>query len=386
MISFEKKTIKWLLATLFGSGLTVMIATVLVLAGFSGPAMAGVHPQVRLKDLGRVEGIRSNQLVGMGLVVGLQGTGDKGDLVLAMLGNLADNFGIAMNRNDLKSKNAAVVTVICQLPPFARNGQEVDITVSAAGDAKSLQGGILLQTPLKAANGQVYAVAQGAVVIGGYTAGAAGSSLAKNISTTGRIPRGAIVERETRTDFDRGGVVRFILNHPDFTTADRVANAVNNRFGAVAMVVDPGCVEMRLPAEFGGNASRFVASMERLGVTPDAVARVVINERTGTVVMGGDVRISQVAVTHGDLTVNIGVNKGVSQPGPFSETGTTEVVETAQIGVEEEEGKVALIEATSTVNDVVESLNSLGASPRDMISILQAIDRAGALQGELVIM
>jgi flagellar P-ring protein precursor FlgI len=194
------------------------------------------------------------------------------------------------------------------------------------------------------------------------------------------------VERETRTEFDRGGVVRFLLNNPDFTTADRVANAVNHRYGAVATVVDPGCVEMRLPAEFMSNASRFVASVELLGVTPDAVARVVINERTGTVVMGGDVRISQVAVAHGDLTVSIGVDKGVSQPEPFSKTGTTEVVETAQIGVQEEEGKVALVQATSTVNDVVESLNSLGASPRDIISIIQAIDRAGALQGELVIM
>lgn len=386
MIQFEKKTGRPFLSAFFGLCLAMVMATALLLAGLCDSAPAGVHPEVRLKDLGRIEGIRSNQLVGMGLVVGLQGTGDKGDLVLAMLGNLADHFGIAMDRNDLKSKNAAVVTVICQLPPFARSGQEVDITVSAAGDAKSLQGGVLLQTPLKAANGQVYAVAQGAVVIGGYTAGAAGSSLSKNISTTGRIPRGAIVERETRTDFDRGGVVRFLLNNPDFTTADRVANAVNRRYGAVATVVDPGCVEMRLPAEFNCNASRFVASVELLGVTPDAVARVVINERTGTVVMGGDVRISQVAVAHGDLTVSIGVNKGVSQPGPFSKTGTTEVVETAQIGVEEEEGKVALVEATSTVNDVVESLNSLGASPRDIISIIQAIDRAGALQGELVIM
>lgn len=349
-------------------------------------ALAAVHPQVRLKDLGRVEGIRSNQLVGMGIVMGLQGTGDKGDLVLAMLGNVVDKFGIVMDRNDLKSKNAAVVTVTCELPAFARNGQELDVTVSAVGDAKSLQGGVLLQTPLKAANGQVYAVAQGAVILGGFSAGAAGSSLSKNVSTTGRIPGGAIVERETRTDLGNDGVIRFLLRNADFTTADRVAGAVNRRYGPIATVLDPGCIEMQLPAEFAGNVSRFMASVEMLRVTPDAVARVVVNERTGTVVMGGDVRISEVAVAHGDLTVSIAVNKGVSQPGPFSETGETRVVETAQIGVQEEQGKVALVEATATVDDVVTSLNALGASPRDIISILQAIDRAGALQGELVVM
>ncbi len=351
-----------------------------------GSATAAVHPQVRLKDLGRVEGVRSNQLVGMGIVMGLQGTGDKGDLVLAMLGNVVDKFGIAMDRDDLKSKNAAVVTVTCALPPFVRNGQEVDVTVSATGDAKSLQGGVLLQTPLKAANGEVYAVAQGGVVIGGFSAGAAGSSFSKNVTTTGRIPGGAIVERETRTDLGRGGVVRFLLRNADFTTADRVAGAVNRRYGPIATVLDPGCIEIHVPAEFGGNVSRFMASVEMLRVTPDAVARIVVNERTGTVVMGGDVRISEVAVAHGNLTVSIAVNKGVSQPGPFSETGRTEVVETAQIGVEEEEGQVALMEATATVDDVVKSLNALGASPRDIISILQAIDRAGALQGELVVM
>lgn len=363
----------------------IILCGVTFILALASAACAAQVPQVRLKDLGRMEGVRSNQLVGMGLVMGLQGTGDKGDLVTAMLGNLTQNFGVAMDRDDLKSKNAAVVTVTCQLPPFARSGETIDVTVSAIGSAKSLEGGVLLQTPLKAANGNVYAVAQGAVSIGGFSAGASGSSVSKNISTTGRIPGGAIVERETSWNSGDGQTIRFLLREPDFTTADRVSKALNDRFGSVAYASDAGCVEVRIPPNFRGRTAHFIAALEKLEISPDTIARVVVNERTGTVAMGGNVRISEVAVAHGNLTVTIATQKGVSQPQPFSQ-GETVTIEQSLVTAEEESGSLSRMEASSTVDDVVKSLNALGATPRDIITILQAIDRAGALHGELVIL
>lgn len=356
----------------------------LLLAVHAAAASSGIHPEVRLKDIGRMEGVRSNQLVGMGLVLGLQGTGDKGDLVLAMLGNLAQNFGVVMDRDDLKTKNAAVVTVTCELPPFARSGEKVDVTISAVGEAKSLEGGVLLQTPLKSAGGEVYAVAQGPVSIGGFSAGASGSRLSKNISTTGRIPGGALVERETTWDSGKGDIIRFLLRDPDFTTADRITRVLNDRFGPVASAADAGCVEIRIPPSFRGKTSHFIAALEKLEITPDTIARVVINERTGTVAMGGDVKISEVAVAHGNLTVTIATQNGVSQPQPFSGGDTVELQQST-ITAEEENGSLARLETSATVDDVVKSLNTLGATPRDIITILQAIDKAGALHGELVI-
>ncbi len=366
------------------SGRIILFLLFLFICSFPVKAYSQVHPEVRLKDLGRIGGVRSNQLVGMGLVVGLQGTGDRGDLVLAMLGNLVENFGISMSRDDLRSKNAAVVTVICKLPPFARNGENIDVTVSAAGDAKSLEGGVLLQTPLKAATGDVYAVAQGPLSIGGFSAGSSGSRLSKNISTTGRIPNGAIVERETAWETDQD-MIRFLLRKPDFTTANRVVSALNQRYGAVAYATDAGCVEIRIPPQFRRRTSRFIADLEGLYIRPDTVARVVVNERTGTVAMGGDVKISEVAVAHGNLTVSIRVQKAVSQPEPFS-GGITVPLEQASITAEEERGSLAHLETSATIDDVVKSLNTLGATPRDIITILQAIDNAGALQGELIVM
>jgi len=369
-----------------GSTRKTMIWTVLFLflAVHAATASSTIHPDVRLKDLGRMEGVRSNQLVGMGLVLGLQGTGDKGDLVLAMLGNLAKNFGVTMGRDDLETKNAAVATVTCELPPFVRSGERVDVTVSAVGEAKSLEGGVLLQTPLRSAGGEVYAVAQGPLSIGGFSAGASGSRLSKNISTTGRIPGGALVERETTWNSGRGGTIRFLLRDPDFTTADRVVNVLNDRFGPIASASDAGCVEISIPQKFRGKTSHFIAALEKLEITPDTIARVVINERTGTVAMGGDVKISEVAVAHGNLTVTIATQKGVSQPQPFAQGETVEQQQST-ITAEEENGSLARLKAAATVDDVVKSLNTLGATPRDIITILQAIDKAGALHGELVI-
>jgi len=354
------------------------------LIGFFLLSAGSASCEVRLKDIGRIEGARPNQLVGMGLVVGLQGTGDKGELVSAMLGNFARNFGVAIDRKDLKSKNVAVVSVTCEMPPFVRDGERVDVTLSALGDAKSLQGGVLLQTPLKAANGNVYAVAQGPVSLGGFSAEKGGSGVAKNISTTGRIPGGALVERETSFEMGNGGRIRFFLKNPDFTTASRVSEVLNRTFGNVASVKDAGCVEISVPERFSGDLSAFVASMEGLPVRPDTAARVVVNERTGTVAIGGQVRILEVAVAHGNLTVSVKGSKSVSQPLPFS-GGKTVPVQTAEISAQEEASRITKIESSATVDDVVQSLNRLGASPRDIISILQAIDQAGALQGELIL-
>lgn len=340
--------------------------------------------EVRLKDIGRIEGARPNQLVGLGLVVGLQGTGDKGELVSAMLGNFTRNFGVAVDRKDLKSKNVAVVSVTCELPPFVREGERVDVTLSAVGDAKSLQGGVLLQTPLKAANGNVYAVAQGAVSLGGFSAGKGGSGVAKNISTTGRIPGGALVERATSFDIGDGRTIRFLLRNPDFTTASRVTEALNRKYGNVALLKDAGCVEITVPERFAGDPSTFVASMEGLSVSPDTAARVVVNERTGTVAIGGQVRILEVAVAHGNLTVSVKAAKTVSQPSPLS-GGKTVPIQTAEISAQEDANRIMKLESSATVDDVVQSLNRLGATPRDIITILQAIDQAGALQGELIL-
>lgn len=344
-----------------------------------------LHPDVRVKDLVNVEGVRPNQLIGMGLVVGLQGTGDKGDLALRMMQNMARQFGVAVDTKAIKSKNAAVVTVTCELPAFARPGQTVDVGVSAMGDAKSLQGGVLLQTPLQAADGKVYAVAQGPLLVGGFAAGGQGAQVTKNITTTGRVAGGAIVERDVPMAFAEGGRITLLLRNPDFTTAQRVAEALNRQYGNIAAPVDATRVAVVVPPAFGTNPTQFLAEVEGLRVRPDTVARVVVNERSGTVVMGGDVRIGSVAVAHGNLTVRVQERQDVSQPQPFSRGETTVTTQT-DVSVQEQPGQLLTLPAATSVNDLVKSMNGVGASPRDIIAILQAIQQAGALHGELVVM
>lgn len=347
---------------------------------------ADVSPRVRLKDLAVVEGARSNQLVGMGLVVGLQGTGDRGDLVQRMMKNMVDQFGIAIDAGSLKSRNAAVVTVTVDLPPFARPGQAIDARVSAMGDAKSLEGGVLLQTPLRAANGGVYAAAQGPVLVGGFSAGGQAATIAKNVTTTGRVAGGVLVEREVPAAFTGpGGTVSLLLNRPDFTTARRMAEAINAKFGAVARPDDAGRVEVAIPVAYVAQPSVFIAELEALPVRPDTAARVVVNERTGTVVMGGNVRIGTVAVAHGNLTVQVVEEPQVVQPQPFGQ-GQTAIVPRTGVAAQEEGGQLITVPQAGTVDELVSALNGVGASPRDMIAILQAIDEAGALHGELVVM
>lgn len=369
-----------------GVGILFVVGLFLLTLFQAGDSFAEeLHPDVRVKDLVNVEGVRPNQLIGMGLVVGLQGTGDKGDLALRMMQNMARQFGVAVDTKAIKSKNAAVVTVTCELPAFARPGQTVDVGVSAMGDAKSLQGGVLLQTPLQAADGKVYAVAQGPLLVGGFAAGGQGAQVTKNITTTGRVAGGAIVERDVPMAFAEGGRITLLLRNPDFTTAQRVAEVLNRQYGNIAAPVDATRVAVVVPPAFGTNPTQFLAEVEGLRIRPDTVARVVVNERSGTVVMGGDVRIGSVAVAHGNLTVRVQERQDVSQPQPFSRGETTVTTQT-DVSVQEQPGQLLTLPAATSVNDLVESMNGVGASPRDIIAILQAIQQAGALHGELVVM
>ena len=364
-----------------------LIAAFLLLFFFTAPVMAAdpLQPMVRIKDLATIEGVRSNQLVGMGLVVGLQGTGDRGGTAMQMMSNMTKQFGILMDPRQIRSRNIAVVSVTATLPPFALPGQNADVLVSTLGDAKSLQGGVLLQTALKGANGQTYAVAQGPLTLGGFDGGSAGgSSVRRNITTVARIPDGGIVEQGVPMNFSQGGQMNLLLRRPDFTTAQRIASALNAKFGNVATPVDGGRVEVTLPESLRNSPSSFIASIEGLTIRPDTVARVVINERTGTVVMGGRVTIGAAAVSHGNLTVRIDKMTGVSQPGILS-GGTTKKVTNDTVGVEEGTGQILTLPTSSTVEDLAAALNVVGASPRDLIPILQALNEAGALHGELII-
>jgi flagellar P-ring protein precursor FlgI len=364
---------------------TAFLSLVLICAA-AFPAFAGtVQPMARVKDIATVEGVRENQLIGMGLVVGLQGTGDKGAMAMQMMSNMTEQFGVTMDPRQIKSKNAAVVTVTCQLSPFVNPGQNTDVLVSAMGDAKSLEGGVLLQTPLKAANGRVYAVAQGPLTIGGWSESGAAASSKKNVVTVGRIPNGAIVEQGVEMNYAGNGVVNLLLRNSDFTTAQRIAGAINQKFGAIAHASDPGRVSVKLPPSYVNSPAAFVASIENMTVRPDTAARVVVNERTGTIVMGGNVRIGNVSVAHGNLTVKVSEDAAVSQPAPFSAGRTVVTPQTGIASNEDEGAQLVELPATSTVQDLTTAMNAVGVGPRDLIAVLQAMDEAGALHGALVI-
>jgi flagellar P-ring protein precursor FlgI len=365
------------------TGVSVILVTAALLA--SAPAYAAqTQPMVRVKDIATVEGVRENQLIGMGLVVGLQGTGDKGQMAMQMMSNMTEQFGVTMDPKRINSKNAAVVTVTCQLQPFTGPGQNADVLVSAMGDAKSLEGGVLLQTPLKAANGRVYAVAQGPLTIGGWSQSGAAANSKKNVVTVGRIPNGAIIEQGVDMNYSGDGYINLLLRDSDFTTAQRVASAINGKFGNVAHAPDAGRVSVKLPANYSNSPAAFVASVESLTVRPDAAAKVVVNERTGTIVMGGNVRIGNVSVAHGGLTVKVSENPQVSQPNSFS-GGRTTVTPNTNIAVDEPSPQLVELPSTSTVQDLTNAMDAIGATPRDLIAVLQAMDEAGALHGTLVI-
>ncbi len=359
------------------------------LAGLSGDVSAE-SSVTRIKDIAKIQGVRSNQLMGYGLVVGLNKTGDsdKSPEMIQSTLSLLRNYGITVaDIDDLDPKNIAAVMVTATLPPFVREGDTIDITVSSLGDAKSIQGGTLLQTPLKAANGETYAVAQGPISTGGFTAGnggGSGSTATKNFPTVGTCPNGAIVERSVEDDdIGEGGRLSLSLARADFTTSARVANAINAQYGAgIAKAANPGRVDISVPSYFRGNVVEFVASIEELYVMPDNVARVVVNERTGTIIMGGNVTVDECSITQGGLTISIKKTNEVDQPAPFSFGSTIETSNT-ETEVQESSGNTIVLPATANISDIVGALNAVGATPRDTISILQAMKAAGAIHATL---
>ena len=361
-------------------------AIVLAMLAGSGPVSAAAVIQspgnTRIKDVAKVQGVRANQLVGYGLVFGLAGTGDSNKSVntIQSVVNMLRSFGVLVDQTKLQSKNVAAVMISSKLPAFVKSGDTIDVTVSSMGDAKSLAGGTLIQTPLRAANGNVYAVAQGPVTTGGFAVGGTGANVQKNFPTVGLITNGAIVERDVPFQIGANGQFNLALNRPDFTTATRIAEAITQRFGTIAVARDPGTVTVSLPA--GQDVVGFVAAIEELRIRPDEVARVVINERTGTIVMGSNVSIDEVAVAQGGLTVKITKTREVSQPLPFSQ-GRTVTTPRQSVNAQEGNGNLLVLPSTASVGDVVAALNSVGATPRDIITILQAMKAAGALHAEM---
>ncbi len=347
-------------------------------------ALGLVGQEVRLKDIGHFAGVRDNQLFGYGVVVGLDGTGDttQNRFTFQTIANYLDRMGITIQPKDFQIRNTAAVAVTATLPPFARVGSKIDITVSSIGSAKSLQGGVLLATTLLGGDGQVYAVGQGAVSTGGFAAGGAGASTTKNHPTVGRIANGGLIENEVAFDFTRQSSFTLILNQDDFTTTSRVAAAIDAAFGEIAQAVDSRTIRIAIPERFQNQKVQMVALLENLTISPDSRARIVINERTGTVVFGENVRISQVALSHGNISISVRTQYQVSQPLPLSE-GQTVVTPDTTVDVREEEARVSLFERSATIADLVKTLNTLGATPRDIIAILQAIKTAGALNADI---
>lgn len=340
----------------------------------------------RIKDIAKIQGVRSNQLMGYGLVVGLPGTGDSDDTqqMIQSTVSLLRNFGITVNAADLDSDNVAAVMVTATLPPFVREGDTIDVTVSSMGDADSIQGGVLLQTPLRAANGEVYAVAQGSISTGGFVAGRGNNRAQRNFPTAGNIPNGAIVERTLEDELGKNGQISLSLAGADFTTASRITNAINAAYGQVAHAANPGRIDINVPGYYRANIVEFVASIEELPVVPDTIAKVVVSERTGTIVMGGNVHVDECAITQGGLSIRINRTESGGQAAPYS-YGTSMVVLNTETNAREERSSSVVLPASTSVSDVIGALNAVGATPRDCISILQAMKAAGAIHAVLEI-
>lgn len=352
--------------------------------------MAPAFANPRIKDIADIEGVRENQLVGYGLVVGLDGSGDtlrNSAFTRQSLNSLMERFNVNIRDADLRTGNVAAVLVTAHLPPFATQGSRMDVTVSAMGDASSLQGGVLIATPLMGADGQVYAVAQGSIAVGGFSAEGDGASITRGVPTNGRISNGAIIERELRFDLASRDEIRLALRNPDFTTARRMADAINAYIGTgTAHATDPATVVVSRPASFAGDMVSLVADVEQLRVAADMRARVVIDESTGTIVMGENVRVSTVAIAQGNLTITVSETPIASQPGAFAEGGETVVLPRTQVTAEEDGMQLGVLEGTVSLRELVDGLNALGVSPRDMITILQTIKASGALQAEIEVL
>ncbi len=366
------------------AAITQLAILLTILLGAIGPAHG-----VRIKDIADIKGVRQNQLVGYGLVVGLFGTGDSDNAIFTIqsFASMLERMGVTVKPEDIEVDNVAAVMVTADLPAFARSGSRIDVLVSSIGDAENLQGGTLLFTPLKGADGHVYAIAQGPVSTGGFVAGGeSGTGVQKNHPTAGRVVNGAIIEKEIASNFNDKQSLTLNLHRADFTTASRVAQAINMAFyDQIARTQDAGTIEVTVPEKYKGNTVGLVTKIERLGVTPDGVSKVVINERTGTVIMGENVRISTVAIAHGNLSIEIKEDSNVSQPLPFSRGGQTVVTPESQVLVQEGNNPIFLVESGVSIGEVVKALNALGVTPRDLIAIFQALKAAGALQAELEI-
>ncbi len=340
----------------------------------------------RLKDIASIQGLRENQLVGYGLVVGLAGTGDGTQVkfTIKSIRNIMERMGIiSVDPKQIKVKNVAAVMVTAKMPPLAKIGQKIDVVVSSLGDAKSLLGGTLILTPLKGIDGKIYAIAQGPISIGGYSAGGAGANVQKNHPTVGRIPNGATIEREIPVNLMAKRELKINLFRPDFTTVERAVDAINDTLGAeFAKAIDAETISLTIPPEYEGSPVALMAAVENVEISPDSKAEVILDERTGTVVMGKNVRISTVAVAHGNLSIQIKENPEVSQPAPFG-GGQTAVTPNTQVRVKEGGGRLIVLKRGATIGELVSALNAVGVTPRDLISIMQSIKAAGALHADL---
>ena len=362
--------------------LATILASVLLIgsASFSGAAIT------RIKDLAGVAGARENQLFGYGIVVGLNGQGDKDPAyTLQAMANMLRNVDVNLPASTLTSKNVAAVWVTADISPFAKEGSRLDVVVSSIGDAKSLQGGVLVQTALQGADGGIYAVAQGPLSIGGFTEGNAGASVSKNHPTVGQIVNGAIVEQEIPMDIVLDNQIELNLRRGDFTSAARMAEAINAVYAGIAIADNANVVTVDVPPQYFGRPVDFIRELEKIEVVPDIPAKVIINERTGTIVATSTVQISACAVSHGNITVSIATTPTVSQPSPFATGGTTEIVNQTNTQVDEQIASMVPFPDLPTVEKVASHLNSLGVTPRDMMAIFQALKQAGALHAELEI-
>ena len=372
---------------------TPRVATLPALLLAAGMLLAAAPAQgaSRIKDIVDFEGVRENQLIGYGLVVGLNNSGDTlktGHFTKQSLQAMLNRLGVKPTDAGLDSKNVAAVMITAKLPPFARQGARVDVRVSALGDSKSLLGGTLLVTPLLGADGEVYAVAQGTLTVGGFSASGQGETVTKGVPTSGRIAGGAIVEREIGFKLAALDKLKLNLRNPDLTTARRVAQAINAFLGTdAARPSDPTTIHLLVPRSYANNAVNLLTDIEQLRVEPDQIARIVIDEATGTIVMGENVRISTVAIAQGSLTIRITEAPQVSQPGPFAQVGTTTTVQRTDIQIEEgAERQLAILSQGVTLQELVNGLNAMGIGPRDLITILQAVKAAGAMQAEIGVM
>lgn len=375
----------------FALFLKTLAAALLVISMTGAPAFAQyMNKPVHVKDIARVQGVTGNQLVGYGVVVGLQGTGDSTSVIFTSqtIQNILLSFGISTSLQAVRTRDVAAVIVTATLPPFAHSGDNADVVVSMMGDATTLQGGTLVFTELKAANNLVYATAQGPISVGGFVAGANGSGVATNFTGAGRIPGGAVIARDMVTPLqtDQAGF-NYVLTTPDYKTAADLAIVLNGRFGGrTAQALDAETVHVNLPQPYSGNIVQFLADADDLKFEQNEIAKVVLNERTGTVVFGGDIQLAPCAIAHGDLTITIATNNSVSQPNSFSNTGRTARTSNSTVTASQHGRQLTFIAGAATLASVVRALNTLGVSPRDLISIVQALRSAGALQADVEVL